>query len=88
MTTTKSAVKRVRTSEKSRQRNAAYKSQIRTQRRKVVEAIEAGNKDEAMKQLSSLSSSYDKAVKKHILKLNTVSRYKSRLAAKINALSA
>jgi len=86
MPTTKSASKRVRTSEKDRQRNMAYKSEIRTQRRKVLEVIEAGNKGEAAKECSKLASLYDKAVKKGMLKLNTVSRYKSRLATKFNAL--
>jgi small subunit ribosomal protein S20 len=88
MPTTKSAVKRSRTGEKRRQRNMAASSQVRTQRRKVLEAIAASNKAEADKQFAQLVSLYDKAVKKGILKLNTVSRYKSRIAARINALPA
>ncbi len=88
MPTTKSAIKRARTAEKRRQRNMASKSGIRTQRRKVLEAIAAGNRPEAENGFSELASLYDKAVKKGILKLNTVSRYKSRIATKINALAA
>ncbi len=88
MPTTKSAVKRMRTSEKSRQANIAVKSGVRTQRRKVLEAVAAGNRPEAEKGFSELASLYDKAVKKGVLKLNTVSRAKSRIAARINALPA
>lgn len=86
MPTTKSATKRLKTSKERRERNMAYKSRIRTQQRKVLEAIQAGNRPEAQKGFSELASLYDKAVKKHVLKLNTVSRYKSRIAGKINAL--
>ena len=88
MPTTKSAAKRLKTTEKARQRNMAAKSQLRTQRRKVLEAIAAGKKAEAQKGFMQLAALYDKAVKKHVLKLNTVSRYKSRMALRINALPA
>ena len=88
MPTTKSAVKRGKTAEKRRQRNMAVKSEIRTQRRKVLEAIAASNKAEAQERFSELGSLYDRAVRKGILKLNTASRFKSRIAAKINALPA
>ena len=88
MPTTKSAIKHVKTDEKRRQRNTAAKSAMRTQRRKVLEAIAAGNKTEAEQAFTSLVSLYDKAVKKRMLKLNTVARSKSRIAARINALSA
>ncbi|MBN1918708.1 MAG: 30S ribosomal protein S20 [Verrucomicrobia bacterium] len=88
MPTTKSAAKRLRTAEKARQANMGAKSRLRTQQRKVLEAIAAGNRPEAQKGFTELVSLYDKAVKKRILKLNTVSRYKSRIAARINALPA
>ena len=88
MPTSKSAAKRVRTAVKRHERNIGQKSGIRTQRRKVFEAIAAGNKPEAQTSFSKLASLYDKAVKKRILKLNTVSRSKSRIASKINALPA
>lgn len=88
MPTTKSAAKRLRTAEKSHQRGMAVKSQVRTQRRKVLEALAAGNKPEAEQGFRQLVSLYDKATKKGVLKLNTVSRAKSRLAARINALPA
>jgi small subunit ribosomal protein S20 len=88
MPTTKSAIKHVKTSEKRRQRNTVARSAVRTQRRKVTEAIAAGNKAQAEQAFSTLVSLYDKAVKRHILKINTVARTKSRIAARINALPA
>jgi small subunit ribosomal protein S20 len=88
MPTTKSAAKRMRTSEKAQRKNVAAKSRLRTQRRKVFEAIAAGSKSEAQKGFTQLVSLYDKAVKQGVLKLNTVSRCKSRIASRINALPA
>jgi small subunit ribosomal protein S20 len=88
MPTSRSAAKRVRAAEKRHERNIAQKSRIHTQRRKVLDAIAAGNRPEAQTGFSELASLYDKAVKKGILKLNTVSRSKSRIAGKINALPA
>jgi small subunit ribosomal protein S20 len=86
MPTSRSAAKRVRAAVKRHERNTAQKSGIRTQRRRVLEAIAAGNKPEAQTSFSRLVALYDKAVKKGILRLNTVSRSKSRIAGKINAL--
>jgi small subunit ribosomal protein S20 len=88
MPTTKSAAKRGRTAEKRRQRNMAVKSEIRTERRRVLETIAAGNKPEAQERFLKLGALYDRAVKKGIMKLNTASRCKSRIAAKVNALPA
>jgi small subunit ribosomal protein S20 len=88
MPTSRSAAKRVRAAEKRHERNIAQKSRIHTQRRKVLDAIAAGNRPEAQTGFSELASLYDKAVKKGIFKLNTVSRSKSRIAGKINALPA
>jgi small subunit ribosomal protein S20 len=88
MPTSRSATKRLRASERRHERNIAQKSRIRTQRRRVLEAIAASNRPEAQTRFSELVSLYDKAVKKGIFKLNTVSRSKSRIAGKINALPA
>jgi small subunit ribosomal protein S20 len=88
MPTTKSAIKRLKTSEKRRQRNTAATSAMHTQRRKVLGAIAAGNKTEAERGFPRLVSLYDKAVKRGILKLNTAARSKSRIASRINALPA
>jgi small subunit ribosomal protein S20 len=79
----KSAAKRVRTSAKSRLRNRAGKSDVSASRRKLLEAIEAGNKEMATKLYSSYSSELDKTAKKGIIKANNASRKKSRLAIRL-----
>ena len=83
---TKSALKRLRQSLKHELRNKGVKSEIRTCRRKILEAVEAKNKEEAAAQLRKTVSLYDKAVKKGILKPNTAARNKSRLTVKVNQI--
>jgi len=82
----KSAAKRVRTSAKSRLRNRAGKSDVSAVRRKLLEVIEAGNKEAAAKLYSAYSSELDKAAKKGIIKANNASRKKSRLAIRLAKL--
>lgn len=86
MPTTKSAAKRIRTSARKHLDNRAAKTKVATMRRKLDEAIAAGDKDAAEKAFGPLCSALDKAVKKGALKANTASRGKSRAAARINAL--
>jgi len=83
----KSALKRLRQSEKHRLRNKAVKSEVRTYGKKVLAAVDANNKEDATSQLRKVSSLYDKAVRKGAIKQNTASRSKSRLAAKVNRIS-
>lgn len=80
MANIKSAVKRAKQAEGNRIRNRACKSTVLTERKKVLEAITAGNKEEAQKLYSSYTSSLDKAAKKGVLKKNNASRKKSRMA--------
>lgn len=81
-----SALKRWRQSEKRRLRNKATKAEIKTHRKKVLAAIEAKKKDEAVAELKKVISLYDRAARKGIVKPNNASRSKSRLAAKVNSL--
>lgn len=87
MANIKSAVKRAKQSEASRVRNRAYKSRVLTARKKVLEAITAGNKDEAQKQYSDYTSILDKASKKGVIPKNTASRKKSRVAISIKKMA-
>jgi small subunit ribosomal protein S20 len=84
--TTKSARKRMRQSEKQRQRNASFKSKLRTHRRRLVRAIGEERKEDSQNLLRELVSLYDKGVKKGIYKRNTVARQKSAFTKKVNAL--
>jgi small subunit ribosomal protein S20 len=82
----KSAKKRVLIAERNRERNQAVKSRVKTMAKKVVAAVEAKDVDAAKVALSVAYKEFDKAVTKGVLKANTASRKKSRLAAKVNAL--
>ena len=82
-----SARKRVRQSAKRNKRNRSAKSVVSTDRKDLLEAIEAGNKSEALKLFTAYSSSLDKSVKKGILKANNASRKKSRIQLRLNALA-
>jgi small subunit ribosomal protein S20 len=84
----KSSLKRIRSNEKKRVRNVAVRTNIKTEVKKVEEAIEQGNYEVAKKMLSEVSSTLDSASTKGIIKKNTGSRKKARLAKKINDLQA
>jgi small subunit ribosomal protein S20 len=76
----KSAKKRVLQSEKKRIKNSARKSAIKTAVKKVVEAIEARNFEQARALFKSAESQLARAKGKGVLHANTVARKISRLA--------
>lgn len=82
----KSQIKRVKTNDKARNRNAHFKSMARTQIKKVEAAI--ANKDVALAKTEFVKavSLLDKAAQRGIIHQNKVARHKSVLATKINAL--
>jgi len=82
----KSAIKRVKTSEKSYLRNSAFKSKIKSSIKKFNLALSENNENETNKYFKGSVSILDKAVTKGILPKNTSSRKKSRLAKKLNLL--
>lgn len=82
-----SARKRVRQSAKRNKRNRSAKSVVFSNRKGLLDAIEAGNKSEALKLFTVYSSTLDKSVKKGILKVNNASRKKSRIQLRLNALA-
>jgi len=86
MAHSKSSKKRVQVGERNRLRNQAVKSRVKTFVKKVLTAIEAKEVETATKALGLAQKELDKAVTKGILNKNSVSRKKSRLAAKVNAL--
>jgi len=81
-----SAKKRLKTSEKARQRNRVVKGSIATTRRKLIEAIAAGDRELSGSLYKTYSSSLDKAVKKGTVTKNAAGRRKSRIVAKIAAM--
>lgn len=88
MANIKSAIKRAKTNEVRRARNAAQKSAMRTSLKKFITAVEAQNKEEAAVLLKEATRSLDKAVTKGIIHKNAAARKKSRLVNKYQALQA
>ncbi|MFW0108789.1 30S ribosomal protein S20 [Rothia sp. P6271] len=87
MANIKSQKKRILTNEKARLRNNAYKSELKTAIRKVNEAVEAQNVEEATAALRFASRKLDKAVSKGVLHKKTAANKKSGLAVRVNKLS-
>lgn len=86
MANIKSQKKRILTNEKSRLRNQAVKSQLRTAIKKVRNAVAAGDKDAALAANREAARKLDKAVSKGVLHKNNAANRKSGLAAAVNAL--
>ena len=88
MANIKSQIKRNKTNEKARQRNKAYKSELKTYVRHVREAIASGNKEAAESTLRAATRKLDKAVSKGVIHKNTASRKISRLSSRVKAVGA
>ncbi|MDX1303299.1 30S ribosomal protein S20 [Photobacterium sp.] len=86
MANIKSAKKRAITSEKRRQHNASRRSMMRTFFKKVITAIEAGEKENATKAFADMQPVLDRMATKGLIHKNKAARNKARLAAKIKAL--
>lgn len=81
----KSAAKRVITNEKARQRNVAARSRMRA----AVKAVrDATTKDQAQAAYLKAAAILDRTAAKGIIKKETASRQKSRLAKFASKLSA
>jgi len=87
MANTKSAEKRAREAVARRAQNVAQRSKVRSAVRKVVEAIRAGNKADAVAALKAAAPVIDSMARKGIIHRNKAARHKSRLAAQVKALS-
>jgi small subunit ribosomal protein S20 len=83
-----SALKRARQTEKRTAVNRANKTRIRTSLRALREALQKGDAKVAGEQYKATVSAIDKSVQKGVIHQNTASRYKSRLNARVKAVSA
>ena len=86
MANIKSKIKRIGTNEKSRLRNVAVKSELKTHVRKVREAVAAGDKPTAETALKTATVKLDKAVSKGVIHKNQAANRKSALAKQVAAL--
>jgi len=85
MPNTKSAEKRHRQNLVRRARNRSIKSAVRTQVRKVREAVERGDIEQAEGEFRLAAMKLDRAGSRNIIHRRTASRLKSRLQKRIKA---
>ncbi len=86
MPNTASAKKRMRQDLVRRSRNRSTKSSIRTQLRKVREAIAAKDLEKSQTEFRALVKKLDRAAARSVIHANTAARTKSRLSQAIKAL--
>ena len=77
----KSAIKRVKVTEKKNLRNRMVKSAMKTNVKKYETAVAAGSADAAL--LSATASAIDKAAAKGVISKNAANRKKSRMAKRL-----
>jgi small subunit ribosomal protein S20 len=82
-----SSLKRARQTERRTAVNRANKSRVRSSLRALREALTKGDAKAAQEQYKETVSTLDKSVQKGVFHKNTVSRYKSRLNARLKALA-
>ena len=87
MAKSKTPAKRARNAEKSRIRNKAQKSVLKTTIKTYEASLKEDNMDASREKLIKVSSLIDKSVSKGILHKNTAARKKSRLTKKLNSLA-
>ena len=86
MPSTQSAKKRLRQNLVRRARNRSTKRAVRTQCRKVREAVAAGDLETAQTEFRLAAKKLDRAGSQNIIHRNAAARTKSRLSAKIKTL--
>ncbi|MDH3419172.1 MAG: 30S ribosomal protein S20 [Gammaproteobacteria bacterium] len=87
MANIQSAKKRARQNVRRRALNMTMRSRLRTAVRKVLLAVQKGDKDAAQVSFRAAVPEIDRMVTKGIIKKNRAAQYKSRLNARVRALS-
>jgi len=83
---TQSARKRMRQNEKRRLRNRSRKGVLRSQIRKVLAAVEAGDRETADREFRLATKLLDRAAVRRTVHPNLAARKKSSLARKVNSI--
>ena len=83
-----SGLKRVRQDVKLNAANTSLRSKFRTAIKNVQKAVIAGDKTKAAELFKSAQSTIDSIADKGLFHKNKAARHKSRLSAKVKALSA
>jgi small subunit ribosomal protein S20 len=84
----KSALKRIRQTEKRTERNRFYRTRIKNIVKAVRTAVDAGNKEDAKAALVIANANLHKYVSKGVLKKETAARKVSRLHLAVNKIAA
>lgn len=87
MANIKSAKKRILVIDKKTERNKAIKSKVKTYVKKVLAAVESGDKAAAEAALVETTSVISKAASKGVYHKSTASRKISRLAKAVNKMA-
>ena len=87
MANIQSAKKRARQAVKRRAHNVALRSQVRTAIRKVLKAVEAGDKEAAKAGFVAVVPEIDRMAGKGILTKHRAAHYKSQLNARLRAMA-
>ncbi len=88
MANLKSAIKRINTNNKKHDQNQSVKSDMRTHIKQVEKFVKANEVDQAKEHFNKTVQKIDKAVQKGAIHRNNGDRQKSRLAKKINSITA
>lgn len=84
MANTKSAIKRIRSSERRRKINQVHRSKARTYIKRTRSLIAAGQLEDAEVAAKQAVSALDKAAQKGVIHKNNAARRKSRLMQHLN----
>ena len=82
----KSAIKRVNTTKAKALENTIVKSEYKTAVKNFLQAVEAGNKEDALAKYKVAVKKVEKAARKGVIKDNTCSRKKSQLDKALNTI--
>ena len=88
MAKTRSAAKQARASLHRAAHNKSIKSKLHSLEKKFLAAVAASKGTEAVEVYRQLSSALDKAAKTRVIHRNNASRKKSRLSARLKAITA
>lgn len=83
-----SSKKRARQNEKHRIRNRVRRSRVKTQRRRLHDALTAGDPEKAEAELKKTFKIVDQIAAKGTIHKNAAARIKSRLQKRMNKVSA
>ncbi|HEY5566422.1 MAG TPA: 30S ribosomal protein S20 [Gammaproteobacteria bacterium] len=87
MANIQSAKKRARQNIKRRAHNVALRSRMRSALKRVLKALQSGDKEAARASLAAAVPEIDKAASRGLIRKNRAAHYKSRLNARLKAMA-